>query len=165
MTDPIQFRRHPDADARIASAKRLVRLLLDATDLYPAHRKEFIKLALWKVTEAEGTKLNTRFRSERAILAPSGKLQHEHVFERAKMADALIAHPELADQILDRAVGCLVTDAEHVLLNTVGKIRPDLDGWDRYRHAGISVIDLMTGEKFFHADDEDGTHAGLGASL
>jgi hypothetical protein len=49
----VSFKRRHDADLRIASARRLVQILLESTDLYPAHRREFLKLALWKVTEAE----------------------------------------------------------------------------------------------------------------
>jgi hypothetical protein len=105
----VTFKRHKHADERIASARKLVRLLVEAEGLYPAHRKEFIKLALWLVTEAEAGKLNTRFCS-RASCEPGATVQHDHVYERAKMADRLIAHPNELDSILDFAVGCVVTE-------------------------------------------------------
>jgi hypothetical protein len=110
----------------------------------PEHRNEFLKLALWKVTEAEGTsKLNTRYQSKGASAAARGaKLQHDHVFQRAKMVDLLLAHSHDVDAILATAVGCTVTDAEHVRLDTFRS----LDGWARYERAGIEVIDKQTDE-------------------
>ena len=129
----------------MASARRLVKLLVGADDLYPAHRKESIKLALWYVTEAEAGKLNTRFRS-RASREPGAVLRHDHVYERAKMAERLIAHPDELDRILDLAVGCVVTKEEHARLTAVSRQHPDLDGWRRYRAAGIEVVDMLRGE-------------------
>jgi hypothetical protein len=140
------FRRHHDADDRVASARKLVKILLDADDLYPAHRKEFIRLALWKVTEAEpASKYSTRYRSLGALQSTNAKLQHEHVYERGKMADALLASPERLDELLSMAVGCVVTAEEHEQLTRVSKQHPHLDGWNRYAQAGITVIDMTTG--------------------
>ena len=141
------YQRRPDADLRMASARKLVKMLLDADDLYPVHRKEFVRLALWKVTEAEGGKRRPRYRS-RASCQSEMKLQHDHVYERAKMADDLIANPERMDEILDKAIGCLVTMEEHERLAKAGKNRPALQGWERYCAAGIEVIDGATGKPF-----------------
>jgi hypothetical protein len=122
------FKRHRDADRRIESARKLVKILLDATDLYPSHREEFIRLALWKVTEAEGTKYNTRYRSL-ASQHPGAEIQHEHVYERGKMKDALIAEPGRVDEILDLAVGCVVTKGNtKCSQRSVGRSRGCKDG-------------------------------------
>jgi hypothetical protein len=123
-----------------------VRLLVEAEGLYPAHRKEFVKLALWMVTTAEAGKFNTRYRS-RASREPGATIQHNHVDERAKMADRLIAHPDELDSILDLAVGCVVTKEEHARLTQVSRQQPELDGWDRYVAAGIEVVDMVSGER------------------
>jgi hypothetical protein len=146
------YSRHKDADRRMASARKLVRVILDADDLYPPHRREFIKLALWKVTEAEAGKYTTRYRS-RGSLEPGAILQHDHVFERAKLASALIAEPDRLDELLDKAVACTVTKDEHQRLTSVSRHMPHLDGWARYRAAGISVIDESTGEELALPDD------------
>jgi hypothetical protein len=140
------FQRHRDADQRMASARQLVKVLLTAEGLYPSHRMEFIRLALWKVTEAEGiSKYATRYQSRAARL--QGKnLEHEHVYERAKMARDLIDNPERVDEILDLAVGCAVTKDEHKRLTDLRKSRCELDGRERYRSAGITVIDTVTDE-------------------
>jgi hypothetical protein len=57
------------------------------------------------------------------------------------------ASPEAVDEILKKAVGCTITKDEHDLL---GRFQ-HLDGWERYRRAGIVVIDMETGKPFeFH---------------
>jgi hypothetical protein len=53
------------------------------------------------------------------------------------------APPNGVDEILDKAVGCSVTLEEHDLLKSFD----DEYGWERYRKAGIIVIDTQTGER------------------
>lgn len=69
------YQRHPLAEERLRSAVALVKALLQMPGLIQEHRREFLKLALWKVTEAEGrTKYKTQFRSRgrfRALLVPN----------------------------------------------------------------------------------------------
>lgn len=50
----------------------------------------------------------------------------------------LDCHPGQVDEILDLAVGCTVTRAEHLELNKCD----EFDGWERYRKAGIRVVDV-----------------------
>jgi hypothetical protein len=138
-----QFKRHPQAEARRRSAVALVKLLLsDLPPLLLSHRREFLKMALWKITEAETAKYQTRFRSEAAIGSVS-KLQHDHVFQRATMVEALLARPEQVEEILSTAISCTITYEEHRALNQF----KHLDGWARYSRAGIVVIDTATGER------------------
>lgn len=142
--NPSMYERHPRAEERLRSAVLLVKALLQTPGLIPEHRKKFVKLALWEVTEAEGkAKYKTRFQSQKALSAgPETKLQHEHVYPRAKMSDALLAaKPEDIDEILKNAVGCTVTEEEH---DRLGGFK-HCDGWERYRKAGIVVIDTETG--------------------
>jgi hypothetical protein len=54
------YKRHPEAEARRRSAVALIKLLLsDSQELLPTHRREFLRLALWKITEAETAKYQT----------------------------------------------------------------------------------------------------------
>jgi hypothetical protein len=141
------YERHPLAEERLRSATTLVKALLQAPGLIPEHRREFLKLALWKVTEAEGrTKYKTQLRSQGALSSPPDtKLEHDHVFQRSLMVDALLsASPDAVDTIIKGAVGCTITKQEHDRLKRFGH----LDGWDRYRAAGIVVVNTETGEPF-----------------
>ena len=138
------YQRHPLAEQRLHSATTLVKGLLQMPGLIPEHRREFLKLALWKVTEAEGrAKYKTQLRSRAALCSPPGtNLEHDHVFQRSLMVDALLsASPDAVDTIVKGAVGCTITKQEHDRLKQFGH----LDGWDRYWAAGIVVVDTQTG--------------------
>lgn len=119
-----------------------MRAILAASDVLPTHKRELLSICLWKVTEAEGGKYGTRFRSRAALQAPRTELAHEHVEERAKLAQLLLEHPDRVDDVIARAIGCVVTRTEHRRLTEVGRARPELDGWARYEAAGIEVVDL-----------------------
>ena len=139
------FKPHPDADVRRTSARKALAGIL-ALDLYPAHKRELLSICLWKVTEADGrSKHRTRFRSVASLTADPNQLHHEHVYRRAKMVEALLAAPHDVDAIVEKAVGCTVTRAEHRRLGEVDREEPDLDGWERYGKAGIQVLDTLTG--------------------
>jgi hypothetical protein len=134
------FRKHPSASQRRESAVRLVKyLLLAPSEILPRHRDQCLNVALWKLTEAEGmNKCRTRFCSQAAYDIPNGKLCHDHVYQRAVMIKELNnAQPGEVDMILDSAIGCTVTKAEHELLD----LYKAYDGWERYRRANISVRD------------------------
>jgi hypothetical protein len=135
------FVAHAKAPERRASAIQLVKVLLHRKDplVLRAHLRELLTTLLWKLTEADSSKYKTRYQSRGAIERSAGvKLQHEHVYQRAKMIDALLqAEPNQIDEILGLAVGCTVTTEEAALL-----VQFDSDyGWERYRKAGITVLD------------------------
>jgi hypothetical protein len=139
----------PSAEDRRRSAVALVKLLLkDVPDLLNQHRVECLKVALFKLTEAEtGKKHRLRFQSDAARSADKKLLRHDHVFQRGKMVEELLnvkSRPEDVDKILDRAVGCVITKDEHVRLNRYNH----KDGWGRYQEAGMVVIDTETGKPF-----------------
>ena len=107
-----------------------------------------LKEVLWWISEADG-KYAARYRSKavvelaRANPNSTEKVQHEHVFPRAKVADELIRRaPELLDNlreleaILDSTVGCVVLASEHRKLNDKA------EGWRRY--ANVPVWDMST---------------------
>jgi hypothetical protein len=140
------FRRHVDADARASSARCAIAALLPL-DLYPAHKRELLSICLWKLSEADGlSKYLTRFCSREALEADRSELAHEHVFERKKLVEQLIAGTASVEEVAGCAVGCTVTRKEHARLSAISRRRPELDGWDRYRAARVRVIDTLTGE-------------------
>jgi hypothetical protein len=141
------FLARPDAEQRKRSAISLVKYLLDKNrpDALSTHYRELLSTLLWKITEAESHKYKTRFQTQGALdCTDSRLLRHEHVFQRSKMIFALErAAPEEVERILQDAIGCTVTTEEHSLLCNFEA----LDGWDRYRNAGLVVIDTQTGER------------------
>lgn len=143
------YRRHKDADRRVASAQRLLRALLDVKDeVHEAHLRELLSVCIWKISQAEGSsKYRTRYRSVAALEATTRDLRHDHVFERRKLVQRLLDHPGRADEIAELAVACTVTKAEHTLLTALSGRHAELDGWDRYRAVGIDVVDTATGER------------------
>lgn len=136
----MSFRRHAHAEQRKQSIVIFVKEILELSGLYPAHRRSFLKTALSKYTEGEGGhKHKTRFRSK-ASYAAGSKLRHDHVYQRARMVDLLMAQPENVEAILSSAVGCTITKEEHAGLDNYRH----LDGWERYREAGIVIVDTET---------------------
>jgi hypothetical protein len=137
------FHETPPGIERRRSGFALAKLMLRAgPEILLEHRKEVLHTAIWKITECEG-KWNTRFKS---VIALHGKpWRHEHVYQRAKMVEALLrANPEDVDAILEKAVGCVVTIDEHLRLDEWDH----LDGWARYEKAGIAVMDMATGTQW-----------------
>lgn len=121
-------------------AKGLLRLFREKPDIDPLHREMFLHQVLWKITEAETKhKHRTRFCSLAAYGLSGDKLNHDHVYPRTRMVRKLLdCHPDQVDEILDLAVGCTVTRAEHLKLNKY----EEFDGWERYRKAEIRIVDV-----------------------
>lgn len=136
---------HIDSERRKASAVRLAELVLAAgDDVTLAHRKEFLSIAIWKYTEADG-KYDTRYRSAASIGEPVSTLHHEHVFTRKALVAQLLEEPERCSEIMATAVGCVILREEHKKLAVAERANPELTGWGRYSRAGVRVIDLATG--------------------
>lgn len=133
---------HKDSERRQASAVALATAVLQArSDMYAAHVREVLSIAVWKFTECDG-KYTTRFRSEGAMFAKSNAVHHEHVVTRKSLVDRLLIEPHNVSSIFADAIGCVVLRSEHSLLAAAEKTNPGLSGWDRYRKAGIVVWDL-----------------------
>ena len=138
------FQRHPDADERVRSALKVIESLLPL-DIYPTMKRRFLSNCLWQITQAEGkTKYDLRYRSESSLSASRKEWRHEHVFRRKEMVDALLANPAAAEEIAAAAFGCVVTKSEHALLRGIDRTHREVNGWDRYRLAGIVVMDMAT---------------------
>ena len=138
------FTPHPQSETRKRSAVTLIKhLLAKKSEVLPTHRRQLLTILLWKITEAESTKHKTRFQSWGALgCSDKAKLRHDHVFQRKKMIEKLEkASPRQIDKILKKAIGCTVTTEEHVKLS---KFDTEYDGWERYRKAGVIVIDTQT---------------------
>jgi hypothetical protein len=140
------FKPHSQAENRKKSAIILIKVLLksNAPEVLPAHLRGLLDNMLWKITEADG-KYKTRHQSHGALQCSDKKLlRHEHVYPKEQMINALLkATPEEVDGILETAVGCTVTFAEHSRLHKFN----DEDGWMRYRKAEIAVTNTETGER------------------
>lgn len=120
-------------------------------DCVEAHKRDLLDICIWKWTEIDG-KWNTRFRSEGAMKKENWKLvQHEHVFQRRNLIQQFLAQEDTIEALLNRAIGCLVTKREHELLTNLSQKERDIDGWERYRRAGIPVYDLKEKTIFLSA--------------
>lgn len=139
------YKKHPDADKRVASALLAAKELLKL-DLYPQHKRELLKICIWKITEADG-KYKTRYWSRKAVGLDSSNLNHEHVYRMDDLVEAMIKSPSEAETILARAMACTVTREEHALLTQMDRERPELNGWKRYKELNMEVVDTATGAK------------------
>ncbi len=129
----------PDRDDRLASAIRIAKWASRANDLYEAHRKELLSIACWKATELDGYR-NTRYRSTGVVTGAIGtRVNHEHVVTRRCLVSAMISHPDSCELLLTTAstAACLVTKEEHDAMRSSTAF-----AWDRYKEAGIAVIDM-----------------------
>lgn len=141
MLELPQYCEHRDREIRIASVITAIETILPL-NLYPAHKRSLLDRCIWFVTEADG-KFKTRYRSIGALGADaSTKLQHEHVTEKRKLVSLLVSGEDDAKNIVENAIGCVVTKDEHDLLTKVSRKDPSLDGWSRYKKAGVRVFDL-----------------------
>ena len=92
-----------------------------------------------------GGKYTTRYRTQGTVSDPYATLRHEHVFTGKRLAaELLAASPDDIEHILrTRAIGCTVTQSEHLLLS---RFDSTLEGWARYDAAGVKVLDMSTGQ-------------------
>jgi hypothetical protein len=49
--------------------------------------------------------------------------------------------PSRARELLQSAIGCVVTTDEHHKLTELSRKQPHLKGWERYKAANITIID------------------------
>jgi hypothetical protein len=142
------FTASAEAEELRSSILVIVDFLLRDDRVHKKHQRKFLDRCLWQLTEAEGKhKYDLRYVSAgaRPVLESGTKkgLRHEHVWRRADMVKRLLAQPEQTPSILDKACGCVVTIAEHKKLDEIDRSCKDIDGWERYRMAGIKVFDRL----------------------
>lgn len=133
-------------DQIIDSALNLGRSILD-TDALTEHKRDFLSVCIWKVTEADG-KHNLRYWSEgvytlvqkhsdiKAVLKQPLPIQHEHVNPISCLVDKIMNNPACLEKVLrEEAIACLITKEEH------DKLDNSPDGFARYEKACIRVWD------------------------
>ena len=119
-----------------------VRVLLDVLRSLPiglSLKKKMLVGAIWQICESTGS-FHARHRSEGVIRTVGQKIQRDHVFKKQTLiAELLGSEPDL-DNIIKQALCCIVTEDEHKRLHRIDK---SVDGWARYRAAGIVVYDML----------------------
>jgi hypothetical protein len=76
--------------------------------------------------------------------------------KKAYIIKCLLANPDQLDIVLDDIVHYVVTKEEHNRLTSYSRANKDVDGWGRYRGAGIEVIDMLTGNLSHNAEKQTG---------
>lgn len=134
------FSPSPKAEAKTKSAIAIAKAVIHL-DILEQHKKKMLTEVQWLISEAHG-KYTTKYRSLGSILDGNEALQHEHVFPRKKLSMRILEDPSNVQKYLDEVIGCVVTKDEHDKLSSAEKQNPELDGWARYRAAGIEVYDM-----------------------
>ena len=141
LSKPAHARRYTESSA---TRQRLdeVKVLLDAIRRLPiglALKKRMLVHGIWEVAKATGDSQG-RYRSERVIRTVGLQIQRDHIYKKNALVEELLgASPDL-DKVISRAACCIVTAEEHHGLHSVGV---HLDGWERYRVAGVVVYDMI----------------------
>lgn len=141
VSKPAHARRYVESPA---TTQRLadVRVLLDMIrqlDIATPLKKRMLVHGIWEVAKATGDFCG-RYRSEGAIRTDGSRIQRDHIYKKSTLiAELLTPSPDL-DRVIEQARCCIVTAEEHRKLHDIDG---DLDGWDRYRAAGIIVYDML----------------------
>ena len=119
-----------------------IRLLLDSIrqmEIAEPLKKRMLVHGVWEVARASGN-YYSRYRSERVRNTVGEPIQRDHIFKKRTLVEELLSPSPNLDKILDQAQCCIVTKNEHDKLHDIDN---NLDGWDRYREAGILVYDML----------------------
>jgi hypothetical protein len=141
---------------KVATATAYFAVTSPELEEIPGYRREILGNVLWFMTCQPSGKYATRFRTRTVLDEDHPVLRHEHVYTRKSViAELLSLNSEGVDEaalrrsieevLRERAVGCTVTRDEHRLLSRHDKT---LVGWHRYQAAGVTVLDMSTGEVF-----------------
>ena len=121
--------------SRIDSLQEIIAVLRDS-QLPLDSKKRMLNHALWEVSIARGN-FAPAFRSKLVVAGLRGtKIQRDHVYKRKQIVQDVLKQKEPLEAILKRVIHCVVTEEEHERLTRVPE---NLDGWERYRAAGIEV--------------------------
>jgi len=105
-------------------------------------KKRMLVHALWQIAMVTGNTQSSffgRFRSEAVIRETGLKIERDHIYRKENLIRELLGLSPDLDRIVARAHCCVVTKDEHVKL---GAVDAEIDGWERYRAAGITVYDM-----------------------
>lgn len=103
-------------------------------------KKRLMDELIWKIGEAPNGKYKVRYRSEGAMnIKDVKKLHHEHVISRKRLKEELVDAKNLKEvnRIINKIETCIVTRKEHKKLDN------KIEGWKRYRDAGVKVFDVF----------------------
>jgi len=138
---PAHARRYvesPTTKQRLADIK----ILLDAIrqmQIADPIKKKMLVHSIWEVAQATGN-FRGRYRSEGVIGTPGVRIQRDHIYKKSTLVEELLsASPDL-DRVIEQARCCIVTVDEHRRLHDID---PELDGWNRYKAAGVIVYDMF----------------------
>ncbi|MCC6493113.1 MAG: hypothetical protein IT424_08835 [Pirellulales bacterium] len=146
-----EYRARNDAEQRFQGLLIAVRAIVSLPEKVDQRvKKKLLKSCLWQLTQSHCFgKYNLQYASRAAAIAleagDNSGLRHEHVYPiKQVIAELLQAKLDGIEAILRRkAVACCVTSAEHERLSGVSS---DCEGWQRYREAGIDVVNREKGE-------------------
>jgi hypothetical protein len=134
-------------DERRESSIRAMEGIL-ALEIDDAHKKRLLSRCIWFYTEADG-KWKTKYESYAVHAGIEHKMRrHEHVYTRKKLIAELQQRQKSVSEIAQHIIACIVTAEEHKKLHEIEKKNPKLDGWVRYKQAGIDVVERQTGKRF-----------------
>ena len=119
-------------------------------------KKELIGIWIWKITQTPRKRTGSKYKGQKywtkkalgMFISNNRKtigLRHEHVFEKGKLAEAIIQSSGEKEQIkeeLEKAICCIVTKEEHEELHKSNEL-----GWKRYiEKKKVKVVDLISKE-------------------
>jgi hypothetical protein len=133
-----------DFDSRLADVKRVIATLLPLNINLPL-KKRLLVHSVWEVTKLGGD-FKGRYRSK-GVMVSGVEIQRDHVIQKARIVERLLANSEQIETILADIVHCVVTRAEHERLTAYSRMNLAVDGWERYKGAGVEVMDMLTGEQ------------------
>lgn len=114
-------------------------------DIDVSLKKRMLVHSIWEITMLEGS-FKGRYRSL-GVLVLGVAIERDRVYQKAGIVERLLASPEQIEPTLRDVVHCVVTKEEHEQLTSYSTMKHDVDGWDRYRGAGIAVMDMLTGKQ------------------
>jgi hypothetical protein len=123
-----------------------IKILLSAIRLLPISeplKKRMLVHAIWEVAFATGNTQRSflgRYRSESVVRQVGLNIERDHIFRKETLIRELLGPSPDLDRIIERAHCCVVTRDEHERLSRVDE---EVEGWERYRAAGITVYDML----------------------
>ena len=127
-----------------------IKILLDTIRTLPIEepiKKRMLVHVVWEIAFATGNTQGSfmgRYRSAKVINQSGLPIQRDHINKKAALIAASLGPSPDLEAIIECAQCCVVTDDEHAQL---GAVSAEIDGWERYLAAGISVYDMATGSK------------------
>lgn len=131
-------------EAQLADVEKVITNLLQL-DINLSLKKRLLVHAVWEVTKLGGD-FKGRYRSK-GVLVSGVVIQRDHVLQKGRIVERLLTNPDQTEAILAEVVHCVVTKEEHERLTAYSRMNPDIDGWERYRGAGVEVMDMFTGKQ------------------